>query len=162
MLEALILQKAKNAALKCLKRIMRVYKRSCWKKFVERRRNRKLIGKWWRNYRGCMTFSSGKEAIQEIGGNDIVRVNNIGEVFFSWQWNMCKSIMLFLLKNKAVSKISSCWVNKPSRCGIKQLRISFGAVVLTIFLLGKKSGVTFINIAVGNWGPQPWMKNLKE
>lgn len=63
---------------------------------------------------------------------------------------MCKSIMLFLLKNKAVSKISSYWVNKPSRCGIKQLGISFGAVVLTIFLLGKKSGVTFINIAVGN------------
>lgn len=30
-----------------------------------------------------MTFSSGKESIQEIGGNDIVRVNNIGEVFFS-------------------------------------------------------------------------------
>ena len=30
-----------------------------------------------------MTFSSGKEAIQEIGGNDIERVNNIGEVFFS-------------------------------------------------------------------------------
>lgn len=30
-----------------------------------------------------MTFSSGKEAIQEIGGNDIVRVNNIGEVLFS-------------------------------------------------------------------------------
>lgn len=63
---------------------------------------------------------------------------------------MCKSIMLFLLKNKAVSKISSCWVNKPSRCGIRQLGISLGAVVLTIFLLGKKSWVTIINIAVGN------------
>ena len=63
---------------------------------------------------------------------------------------MCKSIMLFLLRNKIDSKISSCWVNKPSRCEIKQLGISFGAVVLTIFLLGKKSGVTFINIAVGN------------
>ena len=32
--------------------------------------------------------------------------------------------------NRAVTKISSCWVNTTSRQGIKQLGISFGSIFL--------------------------------
>ena len=37
---------------------------------------------------------------------------------------------LFSTVARAVTKISSCWINATSRRGIKQLEISFGSIFL--------------------------------
>ena len=54
----------------------------------------------------------------------------------------CEPLILYLLTIRAVTKISSCWVNTTTRRGIKQLRISFGSIFF--YFPMKVAGTTFL------------------